>query len=429
MFNNLRAELSTPDNKKLLSNFISLTFLQGVSFILPLLVIPYLIIVLGIDKFGFVSLAQAVISYFIVFTDYGFNLTATRDISINIKNQKKISSIYSSVMSAKLILGVFGFVILAIVIFSVSKLRQEWLLFFYSFSMVIGQLLFPVWFFQGIEKMKYITYLNLTSKLIFTGLVFILIKVPNDFIYVNVLLGAGSIISSLVSIWIIRKKFKIRFVFASISRIKFQLKEGWHVLVSSFSINVYINSNIIVLGFFTNPIILGYYSVAEKIMFAVRQLLVVFSQVIYPHICKLAKAGHIELIAFFKKLFIPFSLFIFVCCSMLFIFSHEIVYFLTGADVTLVSTLVKMLSFVPFIVCLNIPAYQSLLAYNFKKSYTLVITIGSLLCIGLNVILSFFFQAIGTVIAIIITEIFITIGLYLVLEIKHSSYSLLRKRL
>ena len=429
MFEKARLFYEKSDNKKLLSNFLSLSILQVGSFILPLLVIPYLIIVLGIEKFGLVSLAQAVITYFIVFTDYGFNLTATREISINRGNKKKISSIYNSVYTTKILLGVLSAIILGLILFSVPKLKNEWLLFYYSFTMVIGQLLFPIWFFQGIEQMKYITYLSISAKLIFTGLVFILIKSPSDYIYVNILNGVGNIVASILSIWLIRYKFNIRFAFSSIARIKYQLKEGWHVLLSSLAINAYINSNIIVLGFFANPFIVGYYSVAEKIMFAVRQILVVFSQVIYPHICKLVKIGHFDLVIFFRKIFIPFASFIFICCLSLFLFPDEIVFFIARKNELAISNLLKIFSFAPFIVCLNIPAYQTLLAYNLKKSYTIIVTIGSILCICMNIILAYLFQAIGTVVAILITETFITLGLYLILELKYKNYSLLRLKI
>jgi len=107
MLEKLKLELLLPDNKKLLSNFVSLSVLQVVGFILPLLVIPYLISVLGVGKFGLVALAQAVITYFAVFTDYGFNLSATRDISINRNNNTKVSSIFNSVLTTKLSLGFF----------------------------------------------------------------------------------------------------------------------------------------------------------------------------------------------------------------------------------------------------------------------------------------------------------------------------------
>ncbi len=415
MISKIKIIFLKPDNKKLISNFISLSALQVASFILPLVVIPYLIIVLGIEKFGLVSLAQALMSYFIIFTDYGFSLTATRDIAIYRNNHKKVSSIVNSVFSTKLILGIIGLILFTIILFCVPKFSNDMLLFFYSFSMVIGQLLFPVWFFQGIEQMKYITYLTLTAKLIFTGLVFVLIKVPNDYIYVNILLGMGNIVSSIISIWFIRKKFNVHFKFSSIRRIQYHLKEDWWVLVSNFSGNIYINSNIIILGFFADSIVIGYYSIAEKIMLAIRQLLSVFSQVIYPHICKLTKSEPKLLKAFFKRVFIPFAIFIFICCVLLFVFSDNIVVLITGCNIGNISLLVKLLSIVPIIVCMNIPAYQTLLSYNYKKSYSIVLISGAVISIILNFTLAYYYKSYGTAISIIITELFVTMSLYFVL--------------
>src|SRR4051812_10374668 len=133
MFKKIRAEFALPDYKNLFSNFISLSVLQVVGFALPLIVLPYLIKVLGIEKFGLVFFAQALISYFMVFTDYGFNLSATREISVNRDDKEKISIIFNSVLTTKIILGIIGFIILSILILFVPKLHNESLLFYLSF--------------------------------------------------------------------------------------------------------------------------------------------------------------------------------------------------------------------------------------------------------------------------------------------------------
>jgi len=424
MINKIKKQIQQPENKKLLSNFISLSVLQMSGYVLSLLVLPYIIIVLGIEKFGLVIYTQALLSYFIVFTDYGFNLSATRDISINIDNPEKISEIFNSVLFTKIILGLCSFVILTGIVFCFPKLRNESLLFFSSFAMVVGQILFPVWFFRGVEQMKFITYLNVTSKLIFTGLIFLVIKVPSDYIYVNLFQGFGDIVSSFISIIFLKKRFNIKFAFPTIHQIKLELVNGWHILVSSFAVNLYMNSNIIILGFFANSIVLGYYSIAEKVMLIIRQLLGVYSQVTYPHICKLAQVGHVRLTNFYKKVFVPFLLVIIFCSLTLFLFSDKLVLFLAKGNNPNVAHLIRLIAFVPVIVCLNIPAFQTLLAYNMKKNYSFVLTTGSLISIAINPLLTYNFQATGTCISIIITELLITIGLYLILELKNKEYKL-----
>lgn len=424
MIKKLIKPLKTFENKKLITNFFSLSVLQLSGFLLSLIILPYLVKVLGVENFGLVMYAQAVITYLTVFTDYGFNLSATRDISINTNNKEKLNKIFNSVIYTKLLLGFFSLLILFVIIIIIPKLRNDSYLFLYSFTIVIGQILFPIWFFQGIEQMKFITYLNVTAKLIYSVLIFVFIKTPDDFIYVNLFMGTGNIMAGIISVFFIIKKFNIIVKFPGFSSIKVELKNGYHILLSNFSINIYLNSNIIILGIFANSIVLGYYSIAEKVMMILRQILVVFSHVIYPHICKLATEGHNKLVNFYKKVFIPFLIFILMFSILLLVFAENIATFLTNNGTKEIGNLIILISFVPVIVCLNIPAYQTLLAYDQKKSYSIVYIAGSAVSLISNFVLSPILGAIGTCISIIITEMIITLGLFYVLEFRNRNISL-----
>lgn len=177
-FNKIRNTLRESEGKTILNNFFSLPVIQGTNFILPLVVLPCLIKAIGLEKFGLVAFAQAFMSYFIIFTDYGFNLTATREIAINKDDKAKLSSIINNTLLTKIILCLLSFLILLLIISFSPYFCQYSSLYYWSFFLVVGQVLIPAWFFQGIEQMKYLTYLNLVAKIIFTVFIFILISKP-----------------------------------------------------------------------------------------------------------------------------------------------------------------------------------------------------------------------------------------------------------
>lgn len=399
---------------KLFENFIYLSGLQLFNYILPIITLPYLIRVLQPEKFGLTIYAQTVILYFIVLIDYGFNITATRRISINRDNKEKLSEIFNNVISTKLTLLFLSGIILTALFILVPKFRDNWILYLFTSGVLIGQVFFPLWLFQGLQEMKYLMYFNILSRTIFTLLVFFVIKSPSDFIIVNLLNSLASILIAIISVHFVRKKYKIALKFSNIGNIISELKDGWMVFLSNFSIQIYMSSNLIILSVYANDVVIGYYSVAEKVILIVRQLLSVFSQVIFPHVCQLTP-DLMQIKKFFKKAYLPFIVLVFFLCLFLFAFAGKIVFLLTGNELHEIVILIRILSFVPFIVGLNIPAYQILLAFNYKNLYSKILIMGAILSIMLNFSLVYFYGAKGTAFSVFLTEVFITTGLVMLL--------------
>lgn len=417
---------NTSFDKKLIGNFFYLSLFQVSQFLLPLLIIPYLVNIIGYERTGMVFYIQSFMSYFIVFSDYGFNLSATQEISLNRNDGTVLNRIFSEVISTKVLLIVVGFLCLFILTLSVKNLREERWPILLSYSLVVSHSLFPIWFFQGIEQMKYITYLNFLSKVIFVCLIFLFIKSKGDYIYVNCILGIGGIVSSVYAYYIIYSNYKIAFRCSGKSAIVGQLNKGWHIFFSNFCINIYTNSNIFILGLFVNKTLLGYYSIAEKCFMAFRQILGVFFQSIYPRACVFAKESHEQLIGFYHKVFVKFLALIAVACTGVFFAADLITLVFTHSYNEQVSSLIRLLSFAPLVIALNVPAYQTIIIYSLKRSYTIVLLAGSIISVLLNVFLAKNYLAHGTIAAIYITEAFITISLYIAIEMPSSKYSIIK---
>jgi len=398
--------------RRLIENFLSLSVLQIANYILPLITLPYLVRVLGPEKFGLIAFSQAFIGYFMILTDYGFDLSATRDISINRENKEKVSEIFSSVMTIKLALMIISLILMSIIIFSFEKFRKDWIVYYLTFGMVVGQVLFPVWFFQGMEKMKYITFLNILAKVIFTVAIFVFVKKASDYLYVPILNSLGFIIAGILGLWIVFKDFEVSFKVVGLKELKRQLKEGWYIFISEISSDIYGRGTTIILGLVSNNTIVGYYSVAERVMKAVAGLSQPFAQALYPYIIR-TKFNSFETV--FKYSFIG-SLFVSI---FLYLFSELIMEFFKVHNKDAVLTL-KILSIVLFFNFLNVIKQPYIYACKMDKYNLQMYAFTGISFIPICIYLSLKLSLIGTALSLLYVEIMIfIIGLILIYVCKN----------
>ncbi|MGB0788764.1 MAG: oligosaccharide flippase family protein, partial [Marinirhabdus sp.] len=182
-------------------NYVSLLFVQAANFILPLITLPYLVRTLGTEKFGIVMIAQALGVFLTVIVDFGFNISGTREVSLLRGKKNELSQFYFNVLSIKILLLLFTALLLVVLIVSFQRFRTEAAVYLLSFLMVIGQAIFPAWFFQGIEKMRTVTIINVVAKLVFTISIFVVVVQPSDYYLVPLCHGGGFILVGVFGLW------------------------------------------------------------------------------------------------------------------------------------------------------------------------------------------------------------------------------------
>ncbi|HOW42387.1 MAG TPA: flippase [Candidatus Omnitrophota bacterium] len=280
--------VSFHERRLVLHNFLSLSTLQAINYVLPLLLLPYLIRVIGPEKFGLIAFAQAFVQYFLILTDYGFNLSATREIALCKEKNDKVCAIFSSVMTVKIALAVISCVLLLLIVRFIPRFRHDWLVFVLSFGIVIGNTLFPVWYYQGTERMRHIAKLNIIAGLIITALIFIFVSSPEDYLRIPVIYSGVSIITGIIGLRMVFRKFGVFFVFQAYPDIRQQIKSGWNIFSSIVAINAYTATRIFAVGLLTNNMFTGYYSIAERMAQIVQMFpLASLTQALYPRLSKI----------------------------------------------------------------------------------------------------------------------------------------------
>jgi len=411
MTNKLLSRLvGSAEKKRLVSNIFSLSVLQGMNYVLPLLTFPYLVRVLGPEYFGLIAFAAATIGYFLILTDYGFNLSATRLVSVHREDKAKIDEIFSSVMIVKMYLVTLSFILFSSLVICVEKFNQHWELYFVTFGLVIGQMLFPVWLFQGLEKMKYIAILSVMTKVFSTVGVFVFVDEKSDYLLVPLLTSVGVTVAGVVALYLAFTKFNVSFRPQKWGTLNFYLCDAWHIFFSSLAMSVYTISCTFMLGIFTSNTIVGYFSSADKIIQAVKGMYVPISQSIYPLISKKVHESKRAAKSFIEKITRVICGGMFFVSLLLFLSSEVLVMELLGENYQESIMLVKVMAFLPFIISLsNMSGIQTMLTFGFKKEFSHILSEAAILGLCLSLTLITIYHELGAAISLLLIETYVAI--------------------
>ncbi len=357
--------------KDLIENFVSLYLLQIANIAIPLITLPYLVRVLGVEHFGLISFAQVFATFFVMVVDFGFNLSIVRLISIYSDDIEKVSELVSSVLVIKMVLLLLSFIVYWGIVVSFDKFAKDTSLYLFMYGIVIGQGMFPQWFFQGMQKMRYITILNVSIKVIFLILIFALIHSSGDYLKYPVLLSLGYIGILPFAFYLVFYRFGVHFFVPSLDRLLYYTRYSSHFFASRIALKFYEGGGLFVVGLISTDLITGYYAIADKVRIALISLYSPVSQTLYPYI---AKEKNIRL---FKKLFVLIIALNVVGLAILFLFTEPLMRFVFG---TVSDETVMFMRIFVFVMLLDVPSiligYPLLGAFGYTHyvNYSLVAT-------------------------------------------------------
>lgn len=270
------------NNKKVIENYFFMTILQVLNSFFYLLIYPYLIRTLGAEQYGVYVFATSVVSYFVFFITFGLDLPATKAIAENVDNKDKMQEILSSIFTAKTYLFFISIAVLAGLLWIVPKFYIYKEVIALCFISVYSYVLFPQWFFQGIQKMRVVTYIQLGVKILSLPVIFTMVKSAEDFFVYVAIITFSTLLGSIIAFFIIKYQYRLSIRWQDMRMLKYWLVEGKPFFYSSLAGSIKEYSIPIIIGSFFGMRDVAIYDLANKIVIVPRTLFMSVNAAIFP---------------------------------------------------------------------------------------------------------------------------------------------------
>lgn len=397
--------------RKLLENIFSMVSLRAMEYLMSFILVPYLLRVLGPTQYGAIAFMQGIIGYLSLFISYGFNMTAPRDIAQ--ADAKDIPGLFSTYFWSTVLLwaGVTAtFFIAYFIIMMIWSVHLDLPLFFAVYTSVIGLVIFPIWYFQGIQEMRYITILNMVGRFTTMGLILGFVREPSDYILAAFLQSCTSLFAGILSwkfIYDISPDILCKPVWTEMKR---AYSGGLQIFLSTLAINLYTTSDIVILGMLTNNTVVGYYSGADKLIGCLKRAVGAVNDAVYPFISKVMRESKEKGIYFLRKQLVAYIFCGITGGFLLYFISPWVIPLLLGDKYIPSIRPLQIMAFVPLVVAMsNVMGYETMLPLGMEKIYSKVLGVASIF----NLIIIYPFITLGgaegTSWAVLSTETLVTI--------------------
>lgn len=380
-------------SNKTFKNLMVYGFGQGINIISPLLITPYIIYICGLEKLGVIAIGQSFAYILIVIVDYSSYIIGVKEVSINRNDKPLLESLFKTIYAAKALLLLLVALLSLLLIYAVPYFREEKLTFFFSFTIIIAQFLNPTWFFQGIENFKWITIINVLSKVIYVLGVLLLVKTQSDYVFANLWMGLGSIVANVIGLFWIFKAYGFSFKTTSFVDVKALLVRDFSFCLSQLFFAIRNYSPVVIIGFFSGDFIAGQFRVVEQIINLFRTYLQLFFKFSYSYVCFAVDENLKKGLTLWRKFNGLNFIFLLLLLAFVVVFSTEILIFfkVDVAHFSEIENYLYIAVFIPLLIGITLPLEQLIFSLNKNKEYirlTIISTIFNVL--GLSVLMHSF---------------------------------------
>ena len=411
-----KIKITIQNNKIIIENYFFMTVLQVLNSLFYLLIYPFLIRTLGTESYGLYVFAMSIITYFIIFVSFGFDMPAAKEIAQHQAYKDTKTKILSCIFTAKIYLEIISAVIFATLIISLPMLRQYWCLYSICFANTITGIFFPTWYYQGIQRMRIVTYIQLTLKILSLPFIFLMIKTSKDVELFALITTSTNVIGAIISTIIIKYYDNIQIYFVRLSDIRIWYKNAMPFFWSSAAGAIKEQSITVIIGTFFGMKDVAIYDLANKIIIIPRTLVMNINGALFPKLATNMQISTVKRIISLES-FIGLAI---ICCIAL--LGKWVVLFMGGIEMQLAYPMALILS-VSILTWLVVGAYISFIFVPNNLYY--LVTHNQIIAF-----ISFFiFCSIGLLIEHNIMVLAIAIALSGLSEITFCKYSISKNKL
>jgi PST family polysaccharide transporter len=396
-------------------NVISLYVIQFGGYFPSLVVLPYLAHTLGPVKLGVIGYVQAIFGILAVISNFGFDYTSARKVSINRNNKEYIFNIYWYTLIAKSFISLILTSVILITLFYGEFLKNDAIILLLGCFLLWGGVLSLGWLFQGIERMPLVASITLFIKIVMMVCVFYFVKNEDDVdiaaalqymsdFVVGIIITIYALFTGLVKL---PKSLKFKEFFDNVT-------EASHIFFSSILTTSYTYVNAIILKILVGDAAVGLYVAAEKITTPLLKLFSPMIQAFFPKACRLHDAGNIAEVK--KMIFRIIGIFL-VASSIMFLatelFGHWFVINFFGSKFESTFDVLRIMIILPMIIGIALVLVQlGIIASGNQSVLAKVYFLGAIIHILQSPILVLNYGAVGSALSVVITESIMTLMLF-----------------
>ena len=399
------------NNGKIVKNFIYNTAYQVLVLIAPLITTPYVSRVLGVTNIGIYQYSQSIATYFVLIGAVGTTLYGQREIAYLQDRPKERSIAFWEIeifrIAAVLFVSIFYFFIFCLY----GRYTSIYMILTLE---VLATAIDISWFFMGMENFKLTVIRNTIIKLVGVIGVFIFVKNKNDLGVYTFCVTAPLFIGN-ISLWLSLKKYLVKTdldIKKLIYGIKKKLKPILILFLPQIAMDVYLLLDKTMIGLISPDIDqVGYYSQAQKIVKLILTIVTSLGTVMLPAMSAAFAKGDTESIiksikSAFRFIYMLSFALMFGLCAV----ANRFVPLFFGDGYEPVVLLMIVISPILVIIATsNVIGKQFLLPTNQQKAFTISIIAGAGVNLIFNLVLIYYFNAVGASIATILAELSVTI--------------------